>query len=48
MQPLSLVIHGGAGTIIPEDMTPDLDLDEQNGQESTITELVDEREEEGQ
>jgi hypothetical protein len=30
------------------DMTPDLDLDEQNGQESTITELVDEREEEGQ
>jgi hypothetical protein len=30
------------------DITPDLDLDEQNGQESTIIELVDEREEEGQ
>lgn len=29
------------------DITPDLDLDEQNGQESTIIELVDEREEEG-
>jgi len=28
------------------DITPDLDLDEQNGQESTIIELVDEREEE--
>lgn len=30
------------------DITPDLDLDEQNGQESTTIELVDEREEEGQ
>lgn len=30
------------------DITPNLDLDEQNGQESTIIELVDEREEEGQ
>jgi hypothetical protein len=30
------------------DTTPNLELDEQNGQESTITELVDEREEEGQ
>lgn len=29
------------------DITPDLDLDEQNGQESTTIELVDEREEEG-
>ena len=29
------------------DTTPDLDLDEQNGQESTTIELVDEREEEG-
>ena len=28
------------------DMTPNLDLDEQNGQESTTIELVDEREEE--
>jgi hypothetical protein len=30
------------------DNTPNLDLDEQNGQESTTIELVDEREEEGQ
>jgi hypothetical protein len=30
------------------DTTPNLDLDEQNGQESTTIELVDEREEEGQ
>lgn len=30
------------------DITPDLDLDEQNGQESTTIELVDEREEERQ
>ena len=30
------------------DITPNLDLDEQNGQESAIIELVDEREEEGQ
>lgn len=29
-------------------ITPNLDLDEQNGQESTTIELVDEREEEGQ
>lgn len=29
------------------DITPNLDLDEQNGQESTTTELVGEREEEG-
>jgi ABC-type Fe3+-hydroxamate transport system substrate-binding protein len=29
------------------DITPDLDLNEQNGQESTTIELVDEREEEG-
>jgi hypothetical protein len=28
------------------DITPNLDLDEQNGQESAIIELVDEREEE--
>lgn len=26
MQTFSLVIHGGAGTILPEDMTPDLEL----------------------
>ncbi len=30
------------------DITPDLDLDEQNGQESATIELADEREEEGQ
>ena len=26
MQPFSLVIHGGAGTILKEDMTPDLEI----------------------
>lgn len=31
MQPLSLVIHGGAGTIVPEDMTPDLEKAYING-----------------
>jgi len=31
MHPLSLVIHGGAGTIIPEDMTPDLEKAYING-----------------
>ncbi len=36
MQPFSLVIHGGAGTILKEDMTPDLEIAYMNALEDAL------------
>ncbi len=36
MQPYSLVIHGGAGTIIKEDMTPELEKAYINGLQDAL------------
>ena len=37
MQPFSIVIHGGAGTILKEDMTPELEKAYMKGLEEAVT-----------